>query len=1155
MLATDQRQGTKTTGSFIDRDGQRYYRIGGVEHMAPFLLTVVSDSDLWLYASTSGGLTTGRVSPEHVLFPYVNDDLLHATGGVTGPITIIRTTGPDGEPVEWRPFDPRGAAAGSAQCIERSPLGDEVIFEESNEHLGLTFRMGWSLSGRHGIVRNASIERHADAGDPIQFEMLDGLLNVMPASVLLGLQQTTSTLVDAYKRTEFDPSTGLAIFALEASISDRAEPSESLRSNTVWRAGLPDATVALATDALREFERRGTIRSETLSTGRRGAYLCHVRRTLAPGESESWMLVGDVHQDQASVAARQTWLGSTDDLAAAVRQDLATGRRRLEQLLADADSSQCTADEDCCTYHRANVLFNCMRGGTFVDGATIDREDFLRFLAERNKPAATAHAGAMATLPERISVRELHAAAEATGDTTIMRLSMEYLPLTFGRRHGDPSRPWNRFAIRVRHADGSRILDYQGNWRDIFQNWEALCRSYPDYLFNVIAKFVNASTADGYNPYRLSRDGIDWETPDPEDPWANIGYWGDHQIIYLLRLLEQMEAGDPGRLGSWLDRQCFSYADVPYRIRPYPSIVRDSKASIDFDHVHEDRIQHRVENVGADGRLITDDDGDVVHVSLLEKLLVPALAKISNLVPGGGIWLNTQRPEWNDANNALVGNGLSMVTLFQLRRYTDFCVDLLATQDDREIVMSGRVIAWCDAILKVLVEHLELLDDAAPLGDTTRRRIVDRLGTAFSDYRDLLYEKGLGEQTGYPIRVAADFFRLARHYCDHAIACNKRDDGLFESYNVLQLTPDQDDAVVSSLAPMLEGQVAALHAGTMSAAEATTLLDTMFASPLFRPDQNTFILYPNRARPDYLDRNVVPDELANSNPLMQRLLNEGVCHIAVRDVNGTVRFSSDFTAAPDLEAALRNLANEDGWADDVNTHLNGILDIYETVFRHHEFIGRSGCMHKFEGLGSVYWHMVSKLLLAAAECAFEAADRDEPAADLNRLIASYYRVRDGLGFNKSPGDFGAFPHEPYSHTPAHAGAQQPGMTGQVKEGVLARFSELGVRCVEGRIVIQPMLLRASEFLEHPVAWHMPDGNGGTMQIDLPAQSLGFTMCRTPFVMHLGDTPGMTITRDDGACTESADTAMSREDSQAILGRTGEIVRVDITVTPSMLYSG
>ena len=41
----------------------------------------------------------------------------------------------------------------------------------------------------------------------------------------------------------------------------------------------------------------------------------------------------------------------------------------------------------------------------------------------------------------------------------------------------------------------------------IFQNWEALGISYPGFFEGIICKFVNASTADGYNPYRVTRDG------------------------------------------------------------------------------------------------------------------------------------------------------------------------------------------------------------------------------------------------------------------------------------------------------------------------------------------------------------------------------------------------------------------------------------------------------------------------------------------------------------------------------------------------------------------------------------------------------------------------------------------------------------------------
>ena len=54
---------------------------------------------------------------------------------------------------------------------------------------------------------------------------------------------------------------------------------------------------------------------------------------------------------------------------------------------------------------------------------------------------------------------------------------------------------------------------------------------------------------------------------------------------------------------------------------------------------------------------------------------------MSNFIPEAGIWMNTQRPEWNDANNALVGNGVSMVTLYYLRRFLKFFEKLLENSE------------------------------------------------------------------------------------------------------------------------------------------------------------------------------------------------------------------------------------------------------------------------------------------------------------------------------------------------------------------------------------------------------------------------------------------------------------------------------------------
>ena len=101
----------------------------------------------------------------------------------------------------------------------------------------------------------------------------------------------------------------------------------------------------------------------------------------------------------------------------------------------------------------------------------------------------------------------------------------------------------------------------------------------------MVAVFLDATTADGYNPYRISRSGIDWEVPEPSNPWANIGYWSDHQVIYLVKLLEASRRFHPGRLEALVDRAVFTHADVPYRIA---HVRRDGRRAD-----RDDRVRHR----------------------------------------------------------------------------------------------------------------------------------------------------------------------------------------------------------------------------------------------------------------------------------------------------------------------------------------------------------------------------------------------------------------------------------------------------------------------------------------------------------------------------------------------------------------------------------
>ena len=89
--------------------------------------------------------------------------------------------------------------------------------------------------------------------------------------------------------------------------------------------------------------------------------------------------------------------------------------------------------------------------------------------------------------------------------------------------------------------------------------------------------------------------------------------------------------------------------------------------------------------------------------------------------------------------------------------------------------------------------------------------------------------------------------------------------------------------------------------------------------------------------------------------------------------------------------------------------------IYEQVFDHKSFTGRSGTFFGYEGLGSIYWHMVSKLLLATYELTQKALDEGASKV-IGQLYDHYFEIQAGIGAHKSPELYGAFPTDPYSHT-------------------------------------------------------------------------------------------------------------------------------------------
>ncbi|EAQ41137.1 hypothetical protein [Polaribacter sp. MED152] len=1130
-------------GELVTLANESYYKISNSHTMRPFFMTIVSDSNHWMFISSNGGLTAGRKNAEYALFPYYTDDKITDLAETTGCKSIFHIT-KNGKKNLWEPFSERQAGIYNIKRnIYKNIYGNKVIFEEINEDLEVSFKYEWNSSDEFGFVRKATFVNNSS--DNLEVSLLDGVQDVIPYGVGSDIQGIRSNLVDAYKKCELEKDSGLGIFSLSAIIVDKAEPSEALKANLIWSLGLENPKHLLCSLQLNNFRRGIDLKEEVDVKAEKGAYLLNSSISVAASSEKSWLLVANVNQTVSDVVRISELIKSDKDVADILQQSINSGTENLIKLAAASDGLQLSNDALVNTRHFSNTLFNIMRGGIFDDNYTIEKDDFVTYLTKANKPLSELKADLLANLPETFSLQHIKELADNDANKDFKRLCLEYLPLKFSRRHGDPSRPWNRFSINTKsEIDGSKVLDYEGNWRDIFQNWEALAHSYPQFIESMIHKFLNATTFEGYNPYRVTKDGFDWEVIEENDPWSYIGYWGDHQIIYLLKFLEFIEKHYPSKLASLFNDDIFVYANVPYKIKSFSDILKNPKDTIDFDHRLNEKIEERRAEIGADGSLLRDKNNQPYKVNLIEKLLVTILAKVSNFIPEGGIWLNTQRPEWNDANNALVGNGVSMVTLYYLRRFINFFEGVLNDATSNEVQISEEVATLFNEVVSTLNNNQSILDSS--VSDMDRKRVLDGLGNPASDYRLKVYKDGFStEKTTLSKNDLSHFLKITNEYLEHSIRANKRSDNMYHAYNLMTLENDKEVSI-SYLSEMLEGQVSVLSSGYLSPKQALDLLDGLKASALFRDDQYSYILYPNKELPRFTKKNNIPNNKVDNSELLQTLVNDNNKEVIEKDALGNYHFNGNFNNADSLKEAFNNLP--DSYQELVTKEQDYVLGVFEEIFDHKSFTGRSGTFFGYEGLGSIYWHMVSKLLLAVQENCLLAINSNEDEKIIGRLLDHYYEINAGIGVHKSPDLYGAFPTDAYSHTPANKGAQQPGMTGQVKEDLLSRFGELGVFVTDGKIVFKPRLLKESEFLTEAKTFNYISVANTEEALDLRKNQLCFTYCQVPILYTISEEEKIEITFVSGDKKVFNALALDEATSNELFNRANKVHQIEVFIT-------
>ena len=257
-------------------------------------------------------------------------------------------------------------------------------------------------------------------------------------------------------------------------------------------------------------------------------------------------------------------------------------------------------------------------------------------------------------------------------------------------------------------------------------------------------------------------------------------------------------------------------------------------------------------------------------------------------------------------------------------------------------------------------------------------------------------------------------------------------------------------------------------------------------------------------------------------------------------------FNGNFNNADSLKAAFKDLPET--YQPLIEKDKEYILEVFEEIFDHKSFTGRSGTFFGYEGLGSIYWHMVSKLLLAVQENCLLAINSNEDEKIIGRLLDHYYEINAGIGVHKSPDLYGAFPTDAYSHTPANKGAQQPGMTGQVKEDLLSRFGELGVFVTEGKIVFKPRLLKESEFLTSSKTFDFISVSGTKESITVNQNQLCFTYCQVPIIYTVAEEEKVVVTYNSGNKKVLNELALDEEISNELFNRTNNVKQIEVFLT-------
>lgn len=406
-----------------------------------------------------------------------------------------------------------------------------------------------------------------------------------------------------------------------------------------------------------------------------------------------------------------------------------------------------------------------------------------------------------------------------------MKLGHNKIFYIYSRKHGDLERDYNYFSMLPEfYSQGN------GNFRDVNQNRRCDIFFAPFLGRENIKEFYSLIQLDGYNPlgvekltYQLDAEkaelifgemneeskyklkafvsssftpGALWRKFDEVlgDAWSeNLfnqvidfadsmvngnfgeGYWSDHWT-YNLDLVEEYLDVYPEQEKEMLYEEEYTYflsqININNRQKRYeitPNGLRQYHA------LNEVSRRNTVEKLvrGKYGK------GDVIHVSLLEKLLLLCSTKFATLdAYGMGIEMEGGKPGWYDALNGMPGMfGSSMAETYELCRMMNYTITSLKKYPG-EVRITAELGSLMDELNEINQSEQELLSESGEV-----LSFWNRINEAKEIYREKVYDGISGQKVSYRssmlVQMLEGWYRTVLHGIEKA--CNLTD-GICPTY-------------------------------------------------------------------------------------------------------------------------------------------------------------------------------------------------------------------------------------------------------------------------------------------------------------------------------------------------------------------------------------